>query len=150
MGDWKKDSTKLFSEVLSCNRLRCSKGNSGWLAITKKFFTRSGAASEHGPREVMEYPSLEILKAQLDTAPSNLLYIWSRPHCEQEVGPDDLQRKGPFSPKLFHDSNVPYDMCAKILSALNISSLVSGIINTLISWNTAELTQILYILSKCN
>lgn len=150
MGDWKRDRTKFFSEVLSGNRWRCSKGNSGCLAIKKKYFTRSGAASEHGPREVMEYPSLETLKAQLDTALSNLLYIWSWPCCEQEVGPDDLQRKGPFSPKFFYDSNVPHDMCAKILSALNISSLVSGIINTFISWNAAELTQILYILSKCN
>ena len=79
MGDWKKDGTKLFSEVLSCNRLRCSKDNSGWLAIKKKFFIKGGAASDHGPREVMEYPTLEILKAQLDTALRNLLYIWSCP-----------------------------------------------------------------------
>lgn len=74
-GDWEKDRTKLFSEVLSCN----SKGNSGWSAIKKKFFVRGGAASEHGPREVMEYPSLEVLSAQLDTALRNLLCTWSCP-----------------------------------------------------------------------
>lgn len=90
------------------------------------------------------------VKAQLDIVLSNLLYIWNWPLCEQEVGPDDLQKKGRFSPTFFCDSNVPHDMCAKILSSLNISSLVSGVINTLISGNTAELTQILYILSKCN
>lgn len=41
MGDWKKDMTKLFWEVLSCNRLRYGKENSGWVAIKKKFFARS-------------------------------------------------------------------------------------------------------------
>lgn len=71
------------------------------------------------------------------------------PRGEQEGGWADLGRQGPFSPE-FCDSNVPHDMCTKIRGALHISSLVSGIVNTFISWNAAELTQILNVLSKHN
>lgn len=66
------------------------------------------------------------------------------------MGPGDLQRQGPFSPKFFNDSNVAHDTCAKTLGVLNAPTAVSGIITHFISWNTAKLTQIPYILSKCN
>lgn len=62
---------------------------------------------------------------------------WSWPHCEQEVGPGDLQRKGPFSPEFFYDSNVPHDMCAKILRALHHWCQASATLSsagTLPSW----------------
>lgn len=65
-----------------------------------------------------------------------------------EVGPDDLQREGPSSPEFLCDSNAPRAMRAKTLSALHVSSLVSGIASAFISWSAAELTQILYILSR--
>lgn len=149
MGDWKKDSTKLFWEVLSCNRLRLQQGKFWLSSYQEKFLHKEYAAPGLVHRYVVEQPSLEILKAQMDTA-LPISDIWSWLLCEQEVGPDDLHWKGPFSPEFFYDSNVPHDMCAKILRALNISSLVSGISNTFISWKTAQLTQILYILSKCN
>lgn len=40
VGDWRKGGTKLFSEVLSGNRLRCSKGNYGSLAMEEKILCK--------------------------------------------------------------------------------------------------------------
>lgn len=119
--EWKQEGTKLFSEVQQimvwqgkswlisyldtiihkeCCSVRTWALSGGGISIPRN--NRSSA--EHSP----EQPAL---------------YIWSWLHCEQEVGKDDLQRKGSFSPK-FCDSNVLHDTCAKILSAFNIITSV--------------------------
>lgn len=58
------------------------------------------------------------------------------------------RKEGPSSPEFPCDSNAPRAVRAKTLSALHVSSLVSGIASAFISWSTAKLTQILYISSR--
>lgn len=145
MGNWKKDGTGLFS-------VATGNGQQGkfWLnRYRAKNLYKQWCSTKTWTWGAVKYPPLEILKTQLDTALSNVLCIWSWPRSEQEGGWADLGRQGPFSPE-FCDPNVPHDMCAKIRGALHISSLVSGIVNTFISWNAAELTQTLKALSKHN
>jgi len=76
-GAYKKDGDKFFSRAC-CNRTR---GNGFKLEegrfrldIRNKFFTMRVVKHRHRfPREVVEVPSLETLKARLDMALSNLV-----------------------------------------------------------------------------
>lgn len=84
------DGARLFSGVPSARK----KGNGHKvehrrfpLNIRKHFYIMHGL-----PREVMETPSLEIFKNNVDMVLENLLWVFL---FEQKVGPDGLQRSSP-------------------------------------------------------
>jgi len=105
-GAYRKEGEGLFTRVCSDKtRRNSSKLKEGRfrLAIRNKFFTMRVVKHWHRlPREAVAACSLEVFKARLDGALSNL--VWWKVSLLMAGGlePDDPQ--GPFQPKPFYNS----------------------------------------------
>jgi len=112
-GAYRKDEENIFSRAC-CDRTRSNgfKPREGRFRLDrrKKFLTvRVVKHWNRLPREVVEIPSLEIFKARLDGALSNL--VWLKMSLLIAGGLGQMTSKGPFQPKAFCDS-IFYDLQA--------------------------------------
>lgn len=116
-GEWKQEGTKLFSEV---QRIKVCQGKFWLVSYLDEIIHKERCSVRTWALSGRRISIPGNTQSSAGHSPEqSALYILSWLHCELEVGQDDLQRKGSFSPE-FYDSSVLHDMCAKTLSALNI------------------------------